>query len=122
MKRFGSWQTIKSVIKSKTSKYMIYILRIAIILFLMKQNIREKYSGLSWSASNCPAQWYNSECAVNPTDHVWESHGYPIGQNPEEHPQILFFKKKRFTCCLHPLLVRAILPKTKRMPQCLGCL
>lgn len=44
-KGFAGYHTIKSVIKEKASTYIIYILRITIILFSMKQNIQKTSSG-----------------------------------------------------------------------------
>lgn len=72
-----------------------------------------------------PAQWYDSECAVNPTKHVlikfWTS--FWAKSRRKKHLQIpVFFRKKRYAYLLHPLLVRAILSKTRQIPPCLGCL
>lgn len=80
----------KSVIKSKTSKHMIYILRITTILFPMKQSIQE--------TSKWPL-WYDSECAVNPLEHIrkyWTSSW--AKPRREEHPQILVFRSLIMMC------------------------
>lgn len=102
----------KSVIKSKTSKHMIYILRITTILFPMKQNIQETSKWPLWSESDCPAQWYDSECAVNPIEHIRKPWTSSWEKPREEHSQILvFFKKDKFAFFSSPFIGESHLTK-----------